>query len=45
MVSVQFRKNFTGPSFCGGWAKKLQGNKLYHISLLIGAFKKLYCRV
>ena len=24
MVSVQFRKNFTGPPFCGGWTKKLQ---------------------
>ena len=24
MVSVQFRKKFTGPSFCGGLAKKLQ---------------------
>ena len=23
MVSIQFRKKFTGPSFCGGWAKKL----------------------
>ena len=21
MVSIQFRKNFIGPSFCGGWAK------------------------
>ena len=24
MVSVQFRKNFTGPPFCGGWTKNLQ---------------------
>ena len=24
MVSVQFHKNITGPSFCVGWAKKLQ---------------------
>ena len=24
MVSVQFRKNFTGPPFCGGWAKNIK---------------------
>ena len=24
MVSVQFRKNFTGLSFCGGWTRKRQ---------------------
>ena len=24
MVSVEFRKNVTGPPFCGGWTKKIQ---------------------
>ena len=23
-TSVHFHKKFTGPSFCGGWAKKFQ---------------------
>ena len=24
MISIQFHKKFTGPSFCDGWAEKLQ---------------------
>ena len=39
MVSVQFRKNFTVPSFCGRWASKSYTDISFE-----GAFKKLYCR-
>ena len=41
MVSGQFRKNFTGAAFCGGWTKNLQTFSLH----FLGEQPSKYCIV